>query len=108
MSEDEIKYQVVNDTYYHAETPAEVIRILESSRTLKHRLLFTFGNVLTGEAWETCTPERGHVGRSTGSKRIPLLIRTSRSMGGEYLMDHCVLKIQESRGGRLLYQRKIT
>lgn len=97
----ERKTTVVNGTTYDAETPPEVIRILEWSRNTKTRLAITFGDVQTGEVWGK--PERGHVGRSTGESKIPLLMRTRRSLGGEALSDHRIIRIVESKGGKLLY-----
>jgi hypothetical protein len=98
--------QVVNGTTFKRETPTKVIAILEESRHTRKRLVLEYGNKETGEVWQDCTPMRGHVGRSTGTSKIPLLIRTSRSLGGEGILDHCIIQIRESKGGRILYDHK--
>jgi len=90
---------------YHKDCPPALVTLLEYHRVKGTRLLFTFGNVETGEVWESLTPERGRIGRSTGPRPIPLLVRTSRSFGGEALMSHCILRIVESRGGKLVYSK---
>jgi hypothetical protein len=100
----EKEYQVVDDTHYDKRTPPEVVKILEHSRKTRTRIVITYGNVETCEAWEDATPNRGHVGRSTG-KAIPLLIRTPRSNGGEGILDHCIIQIRESLGGKILYKK---
>jgi hypothetical protein len=94
---------IVNDTYYHDDTPNEVIVLLEDSRINKRRLLITYGDK-QGNVWKDATPNRGHVGRSTGYNKLPLLIRTRRSLGGAAILDNCIVCIQESVGGRILYQ----
>ena len=96
---------LVNGTTYHDATPAKVCEILEESLKTRKRLVLVYGNVDTLEVWENATPDRGHVGRSMGPIKIPLLIRTSRSHGGEGILDRCIIEIRESRGGRVLYRR---
>ena len=103
---EQIKYQVVNGTYYHISTPNDLINKLEAIRNNRQRVILYYGNVETGEFWESATPERGTIGRSMGPVKIPLLIRTYRSYGGEGILDHCILKIIESIGGRVIYNRK--
>jgi len=44
----------------------------------------------------------GTVGRSTGTNKIPLLIKTKRSFGGGAILDHCIVKIMV--GGRTVLQ----
>jgi hypothetical protein len=96
-------YQVVNGTSYDARTPQAVIDILERSRETKLRLAILYGNTETKEVWHDATPNRGHIGRSTGEVKIPLLVRTRRSMGGEAVLDYCIIQIRESKGGKVLY-----
>ena len=46
----------------------------------------------------------GYIGRSTGSQKIPLLIYNTRSMGGDHILDHCIVKIATAVGKHVLYQ----
>jgi hypothetical protein len=93
-----IHYKVYQGTAYHAETPDEVVSILD--RALNNhrntRLRIHYGDPKTGKAWGDV--ETGYIGRSTGSIKIPLLIKTTRSLGGGGLLDHCIIKIEEKIG----------
>jgi hypothetical protein len=93
----------VNETYYHTETPDDLIKVLEDLLDSKQRVAIHFGDVVTGkEAYV----ERGTIGRSTGTQKIPLLVKTSRSLGGGALLSEAILKITESAGKkRVLYSR---
>src|SRR5208282_5666825 len=98
-------YQVVNGTAYDHRTPADLIRILERVREDRTRIHLYYGDTDTGRMWEEGTQkERGTIGRSTGIYKIPLLVRTSRSMGGEAILDYCILQLSESRGGKVLWR----
>jgi len=101
----EAKYKVINGTSYHAETSQNVINVLES--VMQHprkRIRVYFGDVATGVCWNEEHDIFGYVGRSTGINKIPLLIANAKSYGGGALLDHCIIKIKESKGSRVLYQ----
>ena len=100
----EKKYRLVNDTAYSMSTLKEIIDILEESRVNKTRLIFDFGDPVTGRSWQEENDTIGHVGRSTGVIKIPLLIKTNRSYGGGALLDHCIVKITSSIGKKVLYK----
>lgn len=94
----------VNGTTYKLSTPEPVIAILEYARANNLRLILTYGDAVTGVPWEpSATPDTGCIGRSTGTEKIPLLIRTRRSLGGEAVLDDCIVQIRTSKGKRLLY-----
>lgn len=96
-----ITYQVINGTAYHVETPDVIIKILEDARqSNRHiRLRFCYGDTETGRDWgETCDTA-GYIGRSTGSIKIPLLIRKVTSYGGGGLLDHCIVRIEKKVNG---------
>jgi hypothetical protein len=97
-------YNIVNGTSYHKDTPKEVIAILESSRADKSRLAFVYGYP-SGNEWEESEVMSGHVGRSTGDIKVPLLLKTKASTGGESILDHCIVKIMESVGKKVLYKK---
>jgi hypothetical protein len=90
-------------TFYNEKTPLKVCDILEESRISLHRIKIHYGDVKTGKVWgdiETC-----HVGRSTGTHKIPLAIKNSRSMGGGAILDHCIVKIEHAnkKDGGVIY-----
>jgi hypothetical protein len=111
------EYLVVDDTWYHKDTPLPIIRVLEKCRNSSRgcRLHIYYGDMETGEAWidpNYCKSESdirsagaaGYIGRSTGSIKIPLEICNSRSYGGGALLDNCIIKIVTAQGKRVLYQ----
>jgi hypothetical protein len=101
-----IKYKIIDGTAYHMETPDEVVNVLERARRNKTRIKIHLGDVLTGRDWNEEHDVIGYVSRSFGGEiRIPILVYNQRSHGGGGLLDHCIVKIVESKGGKVLYQR---
>lgn len=101
------EYKIVNGTYYHKETPDQVIEILEGSRLSyrEKRLRVHYGDTKTGKDWMEQYDIMGYVGRSMGPIKIPLLIHNKRSMGGGGMLDHCIVKITETvKPHKVLYQ----
>ena len=100
-------YKIVNGTSYDSRTPDEVIRVLETARLNRTRLHTSFGETEgpnAGLDWLEENDVYGYVGRSMGPIKVPLLIANRRSMGGGAILDHCIVRIRESSGGRLSYQ----
>jgi len=46
----------------------------------------------------------GYVSRSGGQYKVPIVLYNKRAMGGAHILDHRIIKIQTSRGGKVLYQ----
>lgn len=92
--------KIVNGTSYHDETPKAVIECLEAARVSGSRIRVFYGDQVTGRCWMDEYDTIGRVGRSTGTKKIPLLIKTKRSFGGCAILDHCIVKIM----GGAVYQ----
>lgn len=84
---------VHNGTTYNDATPFDVVKWLETSRERKQRIRLFYGNRKTGICWNDEFDTIGHVGRSTGTSKIPLLIKNSRSFGGGAILDHCIIRI---------------
>lgn len=101
----ESKYTISkNGTAYNSKTAPEVMDILDRYLQNRKRLILDYGNTETGKSWEEVFDIRGTVGRSTGTIKIPLLIKTSRSYGGGGILDHCIVKIIDSETKAVLYQ----
>jgi hypothetical protein len=98
------QYKVVNGTSYDVRTPDEVVRVLEQARLNRTRLHVSFGDTATGRDWLEEFDINGYVGRSMGPVKVPLLIANRRSLGGAAILDHCIVRIRASAGGRVLYQ----
>lgn len=100
------EYKTENGTSYDVRTPDEVVAILENARQNRTRLHVSLGETEgpeTGNDWLEEKMVYGFIARSTGSIKIPLLIHNRRSLGGPGLLDHCIVRIRESLGGRVLW-----
>lgn len=80
-------------TYYHDTTPPEVVTALESARRTGAKVRLFFGDKETGRDWLEEWDVYGKVGRSMGPMKIPLLIKTCRSMGGGAISDDCIVRL---------------
>ena len=100
-------YKVVNGTSYDVRTPDEVVRVLEQARLNRTRLHISLGHTdgdKIGLDWLEEFESHGYIGHSVGPIKVPLLVANSRSLGGGALLDHCIVRIRQSAGGRILYQ----
>jgi hypothetical protein len=96
--------KVVNGTYYDSRTPPEVVNVLEKARLNRTRLHISLGDVVTGRDYLDEFECFGFIGRSIGPSKVPLILPLSRSIGGGAILDHCIVRIRHSSGGRILYQ----
>jgi hypothetical protein len=90
-------------TWFDPETHPEVRRQLELARNGNYRLRLEYGDRETGQAWDD-RPNNGTISRSMGPLKVPLLVKNSRSMGGEAILTANIVKISETPGGHLLWQ----
>ena len=97
-----VKYRrLSNGTCYHAETPADIVSVLEDAR-VKHTVIRVFlGDTTTGKSWNDEFGAIGKVGRSTGTVKIPLTV-SEGDRGGQGILDHCIVRIQSRT--RILYE----
>ena len=97
-------YRIENGTSFDLRTPEEVVRVLENARLDHTRLHISLGDTTTGVDWLEEFETHGYVGRSMGLVKVPLLVANRRSLGGGAILDHCIVRIRTSAGGRVLYQ----
>jgi hypothetical protein len=104
------EYIIINDVAYNTQTPVQVVEILERSR-LSHRkirLRIHYGDPATGDPWGDI--ETGYIGRSTGTTKIPIIIRKTTSFGGPGILDYCICRIDEktetNKNYKIVYQKK--
>ena len=100
---DQSKYKVVDGTSYHADTPQAVIDVLEGARKRNTRIRIFLGDVHTGRSWNEEWDVKGTIGRSTGPVKVPLMIPNVTSTGGSAILDHCIIRIIETRSKKVLY-----
>ena len=98
-----VRYKVVNGTSYHIQTNEKLIEVLEYCMRNNVRIVVDYGNVETKESWNETYDIKGRLGRSGGNIKVPILLYNKRSIGGSAILDHCILSIKESKGGRVLY-----
>lgn len=96
-------YQIVNGTAYNESTNNKIVSILEQARQTGQKLKVYYGDVLTGKDWNEEHDTIGTIGRSTGNIKIPLLITSSRSIGGGGLLDDCIVKIVDFKTKSVLF-----
>lgn len=98
-------YQIVNGTYYHRDTPAEVISVLEEARKSGTRIRLRYGDTKTGRDWLDEFDVEGRISRSMGPVEVPILLARRTSSGGPALLEHCIVKIRKTgKGGRIFYR----
>ena len=106
-SKDMKTYTIINGTSYDLRTPNEVIRVWNCP-TNRIRLHISLGDTATGLDWLEENDVCGYVGRSMGPIKVPLLIANRRSLGGGAILDHCIVRIRESAGGRVVPASRLT
>lgn len=87
-------------------TTSRVATLLNNLSMSQQRIRLVYGDTNTGKDWLEECDVIGTIGRSTGTKQIPLLIRNSRSTGGGSILDHYILKIVDVKSKRVLYQHE--
>ena len=85
-------------------TTSRVATLLNNLSMSQQRIRLVYGDTNTGKDWLEEYEVIGTIGRSTGIKQIPLLIKNSRSTGGGAILDDCILKIVDVKTKRVLYQ----
>jgi hypothetical protein len=98
---------LINETWYHDETPVEVANVLEACRLYNKRIKFRYGCTTgpdAGKDWGDSMDMCGYISRSCGQYKVPIVLYNKRSDGGPHILDHKIVKIQTSRGGKVLYQ----
>lgn len=99
-----INYRRHYGIYYHTDTPTEIVESLDAARKGRTRIRLHYGDTTTGRDWLEEHDVEGYLGSSMGPLKVPLLLHNSRSTGGQAILDHCIVKIKDTRTGRLLYR----
>lgn len=95
-----------NGLWFYEGTTKEVMNVVSNNQGRYRRFRFWYGDKETGKSWNEENDVCGYVGRSTGTKKIPLLINNCNSYGGGALMTDSIIKIVDTRTKRVLYQHE--
>ncbi len=95
-------FKVLNGTYFDGRTPDAVVQAIEAARANGDRVAIRYGDPDTGRDWLDPYDTRGTIGRSTGPRKVPLLIRPARSIGGGSIFTPWIVKLVVN--GRIAYQ----
>jgi hypothetical protein len=80
---------------------AEVKRILENAYNSDQRLRLFYGE--NGKVWDEEFDVIGYVGRSTGAKKVPLLVYNRSSLGGGVILTNNIVGIYDTKTRKELY-----
>lgn len=84
------------------DVPDEIHRLLDQEYKADRRVRIYYGDPDTGRAWGDM--HQGYIGRSTGEKQIPLVIRAG-DPGGPAVMTKNILKVEKVWNGQTIYRR---
>ena len=106
MRQDEIEY---NGYWFNPETNVEVMKVISGLNCYnrRQRVRIFLGDIKTGKAWNEENDVTGYIGRSTGSKKIPLLVHNQNSLGGGGILTHCIVAIYTTSGACLYKHPKL-
>ena len=86
-----INCQLVGGMHFAPEAKKEVIEWLLTSYEREQRIRFFYGE--NGKPWNEECDTIGHVGRTTGSMKVPILIKNSKSTGGGEIIVSLIIRI---------------
>ncbi len=88
--------------YYHDTTPPEVVTLLERAKGNYSKVRLFYGDRETGKNWMGEYDVYGRISSSMGPHKIPILIKSERSMGGGGILADCIVCLMV--GGRVAYK----
>ena len=101
----ETLYLRYEGVYYHSDTPPEVVKALHEARVHRKLIRIYLGDTVTGRDWLEENDVQGYVGNSVGPLKVPLLLATRNSAGGDAILDHCIVKIKQGvQNPQVVYQ----
>lgn len=97
------KYKVFGKLSFSVDTDDKLCEVINNLHLNGHRVKLNYGNTETGKSWFEVYDTIGTIGRSTGINKIPLLIKTTRSIGGGEISVNSILKITDLTTNRVIY-----
>ena len=95
---------LIETTYFwvNQATDPEVIKVLTDAYLNSYRIRLFLGDQETGEDWGEDCDIMGYIGRTTGTRKIPILVYSKRCTGGGAIFTDSIVKITFNR--KVLYQ----
>lgn len=90
-------YKVVDGVSFYEGTNESVINILLDAMKHKDRIRIFFGDAESGADWCETYDTMGTIGTSCGMTKVPLLIHSIRSMGGDAILTDSIVKITKNK-----------
>lgn len=95
-------YKVIDGVSFERGTKESVINILLDAMKHKDRIRIFFGDSESGADWCETFDTMGTIGLSQGPTKVPLLIHSIRSMGGDAISTDSIVKI--TRNKKVIYK----
>ena len=95
-------YKVVDGVSFYEGTNESVINILLDAIKNKYRIRIFLGDPESGTDWCETFDTMGTIGLSCGMTKVPLLIHSIRSMGGDAILTDSIVKI--TRNKKVIYK----
>lgn len=93
--------------FWFSEDTNEQVKRIISTIGRDRRVRVWYGDIKTGKSWNEENDICGYIARSTGDKKIPLLVNNGRSYGGGGLLDDCIIKIVDTKTKQVLYKHPL-
>ncbi|MBI5720667.1 MAG: hypothetical protein KIT17_09370 [Rubrivivax sp.] len=90
-------------TYFDPGTDPKVAAVLERCRRNGAKVRLILGDPGTGESWLDEYDVVGHIGRSAGLLKVPLIVEPGED-GGPAILTACILAIVDWQTGRFLFR----
>jgi hypothetical protein len=104
INKDMNNYTNYGGIWFPNDTPQKVVNIVLPLIGKKdERLTFEWGDTRTGKSWGD--KNSGYIGRSRGTKPIPIIVHNSRSMGGEAFLSS-IVRVSTAKGNKTLWQHE--
>ena len=94
--------KIVDGVSFYEGTKESVINILLDAIKHKDRIRIFFGDAQSGTDWCETFDTIGTIGTSCGVTKVPLLIHSIRSMGGDAILTDSIVKI--TRNKKVIYK----
>ncbi len=95
--------KLTQQTYFDPGTDPKAARVLETCRRDGRKLRLILGDTATGQSWLDEHDVVGHIGRSTGTLKVPLLVEPGAD-GGVAILTNCLLRLIDWNTSRDLYR----